>query len=280
MTRFMARIACVAVALVIAMTGFSPARAASGTLALAPAQGTVNSAIHVDTDGPCPSGDYFHIFVTGAGLNDKDNIITGATELAGMPRTSDHSVYTALSSTLRNFFSDHGVAKPLGAYTITLRCRAALDFRSLGDFTGVITLDKSGHYAAQGPAARPFSAPDGGGALGGNAADATPGTDALSTSGSATSAPNAADSSSTGAGQPGAAAPGTGSQHVGQSPGNEPSSPARAEAAPARRINLVVVVLLPLLVVLLAGLVYAVVRRGQRTDSRPDVRIQQRKVPS
>ncbi|MDQ1700870.1 MAG: hypothetical protein QOF57_122 [Frankiaceae bacterium] len=135
-------------------------------LAVIPASGTLDDALSVSTSGPCAGGTFFHVLIKGAGLEPGGSVITGATEIAGLPRTSDRSLYAPLSFTLRDFFADQHVNAPRGRFTVILRCRAKLDLTSLDDFAGIVTIDSRGRYRAVGDAARVVPAPDGGGVLG------------------------------------------------------------------------------------------------------------------
>jgi hypothetical protein len=235
-------VACVAAAAVsIAFAAPRLAMAAgAGSLAVSPAIGTLDTPIDVSSDGPCPAGEDVHAVVTGAGIDPADDVITGVTEVRGLPRTTDHSLYVPLSVTLRDFFAQHHVARPLGRYTITLRCRAAMDVTSLGDFTGVVDIAANGTYSAVGTAARAVAKPDDGGLPGG--AGTAAGT----------------DGSELGTDPPVAAAPA-----VGQPQGGP---------------NFVLIGVLPALLLLLGAVTVAATRSRKRADIRPDASIEQRKV--
>jgi hypothetical protein len=216
-----------------ATTPSGASSSAAGSLAVVPPAGRISAATDVVSSAPCVGGDHFHIFITGKRLDPDDNIITGNTPLTGLPRTSDHLLYAPLSATFSNFFGDHGVPDPKGTYRVTLRCHGAIDLTSQGDFIADISFDGAGHYQALGDAARRAPSPDGGGLLGGNAADAPTAAPAVATT------------------------PGAGDAH---------------------KVNGLLVVGVPALLVVLTALALFVRRRSPRADARPTATLQQRKV--
>jgi hypothetical protein len=140
----------------------TPAAAAVGTLAVTPPSGTVDTAVDVVSSGPCGGGDHVHVVVAGKGLKPDDAFITGTTDVAGLPRNSARLLYVPLSATFGDFFGQHGVGMPKGVYLLTLRCHAALDLTSQGDFVARLSFDGKGHYQALGDASRVVPKPDGG----------------------------------------------------------------------------------------------------------------------
>ncbi|MFM1966252.1 MAG: hypothetical protein RL134_1977 [Actinomycetota bacterium] len=149
-----AAVACFAV-----LSWASPASAAGeGTLAIVPAEGTLDTPMDVVTSGVCSQGVTFVVAVRGAGIDPvtAGNAV-GNTELAVLEPAiypGHHAV--PLARTLREFFVSHGVSTPKGTYDLVFACRNRLDLQDLQTFTGALRI-KGDSYVALGAAATPVA---------------------------------------------------------------------------------------------------------------------------
>lgn len=126
-----------------------------GVTYLSPVKGTLDTSITALTSEPCPSGDYFVVRLYGYGLPKDGANINGAMGIVGLPRTPTNQLYIQLSYVLRDFAADNvkgGAMK--GSYDVVVRCRKALDFTSLGDFVGKMTV-RGNAFTVVGAAAHP-----------------------------------------------------------------------------------------------------------------------------
>jgi hypothetical protein len=141
------------------LTWASPAQAAdAGTLAIVPAQGTLDTPMDVVTSGVCSRGVTFVVAVRGAGIDPvTSGNAVGNTELAVLEPAiypGHHAV--PLSRNLREFFVSNGVSTPKGAYDLVFACRNRLDLQDLQTFTGTLRIKGDG-YVAAGAAATPIA---------------------------------------------------------------------------------------------------------------------------
>jgi hypothetical protein len=137
----------------------SPAQAAdAGTLAIVPAQGTLDTPMDVVTSGVCSRGVTFVVAVRGAGLDPATSgNAVGNTELSVLEPAiypGHHAV--PLARNLREFFVSNGVSTPKGAYDLVFACRNRLDLQDLQTFTGALRIKGDG-YVAVGAAATPIA---------------------------------------------------------------------------------------------------------------------------
>ena len=137
----------------------SPAQAAdAGTLAIVPAQGTLDTPMDVVTSGVCSRGVTFVVAVRGAGLDPATSgNAVGNTELSVLEPAiypGHHAV--PLARNLREFFVSNGVSTPKGAYDLVFACRNRLDLQDLQTFTGALRIKGDG-YVALGAAATPVA---------------------------------------------------------------------------------------------------------------------------
>ncbi|MFZ4510849.1 MAG: hypothetical protein ACOYNJ_07805 [Candidatus Nanopelagicales bacterium] len=141
------------------LTWASPAQAAdAGTLAIVPAQGTLDTPMDVVTSGVCSRGVTFVVAVRGAGIDPvTSGNAVGNTELAVLEPAiypGHHAV--PLARNLREFFVSNGVTTPKGAYDLVFACRNRLDLQDLQTFTGALRIKGDG-YVAVGAAATPIA---------------------------------------------------------------------------------------------------------------------------
>jgi hypothetical protein len=141
------------------LTWASPAQAAdAGTLAIVPAQGTLDTPMDVVTSGVCSRGVTFVVAVRGAGIDPvTSGNAVGNTELAVLEPAiypGHHAV--PLARNLREFFVSNGVTTPKGAYDLVFACRNRLDLQDLQTFTGALRI-KGDSYVAVGAAATPIT---------------------------------------------------------------------------------------------------------------------------
>ena len=141
------------------LTWASPAQAAdAGTLAIVPAQGTLDTPMDVVTSGVCSRGVTFVVAVRGAGIDPvTSGNAVGNTELAVLEPAiypGHHAV--PLARNLREFFVSNGVTTPKGAYDLVFACRNRLDLQDLQTFTGTLRIKGDG-YVAVGAAATPIA---------------------------------------------------------------------------------------------------------------------------
>jgi len=141
------------------LTWASPAQAAdAGTLAIVPAEGTLDTPMDVVTSGVCSRGVTFVVAVRGAGIDPvTSGNAVGNTELAVLePATYPGHHAVPLARTLREFFVSNGVSTPKGAYDLVFACRNRLDLQDLQTFTGALRIKGDG-YVAVGAAATPIA---------------------------------------------------------------------------------------------------------------------------
>jgi len=141
------------------LTWASPAQAAdAGTLAIVPAQGTLDTPMDVVTSGVCSRGVTFVVAVRGAGIDPvTSGNAVGNTELAVLEPAiypGHHAV--PLARNMREFFVSSGVTTPKGAYDLVFACRNRLDLQDLQTFTGALRIKGDG-YVAVGAAATPIA---------------------------------------------------------------------------------------------------------------------------
>ena len=148
-----------AIAVFALLSWASPAQAAdAGTLAIVPAQGTLDTPMDVVTSGVCSRGVTFVVAVRGAGIDPvTSGNAVGNTELAVLEPAiypGHHAV--PLARNLREFFVSNGVTTPKGAYDLVFACRNRLDLQDLQTFTGALRIKGDG-YVAVGAAATPMA---------------------------------------------------------------------------------------------------------------------------
>jgi hypothetical protein len=153
----MKRAAAAAIAGFALLAWASPAQAVdAGTLAIVPAQGTLDTPMDVVTSGVCSQGVTFVVAVRGAGLDPATSgNAVGNTELSVLEPAiypGHHAV--PLARNLREFFVSNGVSAPKGAYDLVFACRNRLDLQDLQTFTGTLRIKGDG-YVAVGVAATP-----------------------------------------------------------------------------------------------------------------------------